>query len=45
MLFEHGKGSPGLILPMCRRLFAEQPGKAKIEPECVDDSLRRWDFS
>ncbi len=45
MLFEHGKGSPGLILPMCRRLFAEQPGKAKIEPECVDDSLRRWDFA
>ena len=45
MLFEHGKGSPGLILPMCRRLFAAESGKAKIEPECVDDSLQRWDFS
>ena len=45
MLFEHGKGSPGLILPMCRRLFAAAPGKAKIEPECVDDTLHRWDFA
>ena len=45
MLFEHGKGSPGLILPMCRRLFAAEPGTAKIEPERVEDSLHRWDFS
>jgi len=45
MLFEHGKGSPGMILPMCRRLFAAEPGTAKIEPERVEDSLHRWDFS
>lgn len=45
MLFEHGKGSPGLILPMCRRLFAAASGKAKIEPESVDDALQRWDFA
>ena len=45
MLFEHGKGSPGLILPMCRRLFATASGKARIEPECVDDALQRWDFA
>lgn len=45
MLFEHGKGSPGLILPMTRRMFASVPGKARIEPEVVDDVLRRWDFA
>lgn len=45
MLFEHGKGSPGMILPMCRRLFEAASGKAKIEPECVDDTLHRWDFA
>ena len=45
MLFEYGKGSPGLILPLCRRIFAAAPGKAKIEPECVEDVLHRWDFA
>jgi len=45
MLFEYGKGSPGLILPLSRRIFAAAPGKAKIEPECVEDVLHRWDFA
>lgn len=44
MLFEHGKGSPGLILPMCRRIFASASGKARIEPEHVEDALQRWEL-
>jgi len=45
-LFEHAKGSPGLVLPMCRRIFASVPSqKGRIEPEQVEDALHRWDLA
>jgi type II secretory pathway predicted ATPase ExeA len=44
-LFERGKGSPGVLMPMCRRLFAAATHKGRIEPEQVDDVLHRWDLA
>ena len=44
-LFERGKGSPGVLLPMCRRLFATSTHKGRIEPEQVDEVLHRWDLA
>lgn len=45
-LFEHAKGSPGVVLPMCRRIFATAPsGKGRIEPEQVEDALHRWNLA
>lgn len=41
MLFEHAKGSPGLLLPLIRRLLANN-SKGKIEPEQVDEALQQW---
>ena len=44
-LFEQAKGSPGIALPMCRRIFASAPsGKGRIEPEQVEDALHRWNL-
>jgi type II secretory pathway predicted ATPase ExeA len=44
-LFEHGKGAPGLILPLAKRVFSTITGKAKIEPEQVEDILQRWNLA
>ena len=44
-LFEHGKGTPGLMLPLAKRVFAAAPGKTKIEHEQVEDVLRRWNLA
>jgi type II secretory pathway predicted ATPase ExeA len=44
MLFEQAKGSPGLLLPLVRRLLAANP-KGKIEPELVDQALQRWSLA
>jgi type II secretory pathway predicted ATPase ExeA len=43
-IFEQGKGAPGLMLPLAKRVFAAVPGKAKIEHEQVEDILRRWNL-
>jgi len=43
-LFEHGKGAPGLMLPLAKRVFAAVPGKTQIEHEQVEDILRRWNL-
>lgn len=44
-LFEQGRGSPGLVLPMCRRVYATAPsGKGRIEPELIEDALHRWNL-
>jgi type II secretory pathway predicted ATPase ExeA len=45
-LFERAGGVPGLLLPMYRAILARAgPGKSKIEPEQVDDTLERWDLA
>ena len=43
MLFEHGKGAPGLLLPLARRIYAAN-AKGKIEPEHVEDAIQRWNL-
>ncbi len=44
-LFERAKGSPGLVLPMGKRIFAAHSAKGRIEPEQVEDILHRWDLA
>lgn len=45
-LFERAGGVPGLVVPMYRAILARAgSGKAKIEPELVDDTLERWDIA
>jgi general secretion pathway protein A len=45
-LFEHAKGAPGVVLPMCRRVIASAAaGKARIEPEQIEDALHRWELA
>lgn len=45
-LFERAGGAPGLLLPMYRAVLARAgTGKAKIEPEQVEDTLDRWDLA
>lgn len=40
-IFESGKGSPGLLLPILCRIFADASGKATIDLEHITDSLSR----
>ena len=44
ILFERAKGAPGFLIPMFRTLLRVAKGKKTIEPELVDDALRRWDL-
>lgn len=45
-LFEHGLGSPGVILPMCRRILSTAgAGQVRIKPEQVEDCLHRWNLA
>lgn len=45
-LFERAGGAPGLLLPMYRAVLARAgAGKAKIEPDQVEDTLDRWDLA
>ncbi len=44
-IFEHAKGAPGLVLPMCRRVLATATGKGRLEPEQVEDVLQRWELA
>lgn len=43
-LFERGRGIPGLIVPMFRRLLAENNDNDPIDPLRLDDILQRWDL-
>lgn len=44
LLFEYTKGSPGLLLPLARRIYAGN-AKGKIEPEQIEEALRRWNLA
>lgn len=43
-IFEHGKGAPGLLLPIVRRVLLTASGKNGIEVEHVADALSRFDL-
>jgi type II secretory pathway predicted ATPase ExeA len=44
-IFEHGKGSPGLLLPITRRILAAASGKTPIDHEQVLEALGRLDLA
>jgi type II secretory pathway predicted ATPase ExeA len=44
ILFERSKGAPGILLPMFRCIHKAHPGKGKLDPAHVEDSLQRWDL-
>ena len=43
ILFERSRGIPGLIVPMFRKLLAENTTNKLIEPLTIDDTLQRWE--
>ncbi len=43
-IFEHGKGAPGLLLPIVRRVLATASGKSLIDSEHVADALARFEL-
>jgi type II secretory pathway predicted ATPase ExeA len=43
-LFERGRGIPGLIVPMFRRLLADTTSNEPINPLTIDDILQRWEM-
>lgn len=45
ILFERGRGIPGIIVPMFRKLLAESKPNAPINPLTVDDILQRWELA
>jgi len=45
ILFERGRGVPGLIIPMFRKIMAETKPDTVIDPVLVDDILQRWELA
>jgi type II secretory pathway predicted ATPase ExeA len=45
ILFERGRGAPGVMLPMYRSVLREAPDKGRIEPTALEDRLHRWDLA
>lgn len=44
LLFEQGRGVPGLILPMFRTLLSKASGKGRIDPSQIEDTLTAWNL-
>ena len=44
-LFERGRGIPGLIVPMFRRILCENNDNGPIEPLRLEEILQRWDLA
>ncbi len=44
LLFERGRGTPGLLVPMYRTILRRSQGKGRIDPVNVEDILHRWDL-
>jgi MSHA biogenesis protein MshM len=44
ILFERGRGIPGLIVPMFRKILADSKPKQPINPLTLDDILQRWEL-
>ncbi len=45
ILFERGRGIPGIIVPMFRKLLADSEPNAPINPLTLDDILQRWELA
>lgn len=46
LLFERGRGAPGLVLPMYRALLQRAGGgKGRLDPQKVDEILERWELA
>ena len=45
ILFERGRGIPGFIAPMFRKLLADTEPNAPINPLTLDDILQRWELA
>lgn len=45
ILFERGRGVPGLIIPMFRKIMAETKPDTVIDPDVIDDILQRWELA
>jgi len=45
LLFERGRGIPGLILPLVRRALLGLHGQEKIHPTQLEDLLAQWDLT
>jgi len=45
LIFERGRGIPGLILPILRSVLTRSRGKGKIHPTQLEDFLERWDLA
>jgi len=45
ILFERGRGIPGLIVPMFRKILADSEPNAPINPLNLDDILQRWELA
>lgn len=44
LLFEHGRGLPGQILPMFRTVLARSKSKGQIDPAGMEEILADWDM-
>jgi type II secretory pathway predicted ATPase ExeA len=44
ILFERGRGIPGLIGPMFRKILTDSEPNAPINPLSLDDILQRWEL-
>ena len=45
ILFERGRGIPGLIVPMFRKILTNSDPNAPINPLNLDDILQRWELA
>lgn len=45
LIFEYGKGSPGLIRPALKKVLRANAGKGRIPPEVIHDILARHDLA
>jgi len=45
ILFERGRGIPGLIGPMFRKILADSEPNVPIDPLTLDDILQRWELA
>lgn len=44
ILFERGRGVPGLIIPMFRKISSETKPNTMVDPLVIDDILQRWEL-
>lgn len=45
ILFERGRGIPGLVIPMFRKILTETKSNTPVDPLLIDDILQRWELA